>query len=291
MGTNHNRMKTRFYLCLLAVLSLAGSLFSYEVRVGAETVLPGNSVEVPVLLDNAADVSTIQLQVNYDPQLLTLVSITNAGDTLGAAYTLDYEDDDGALVVILYRADSLLSGSGELVSIEFAANLGAELDMESALLLAEVELSNQDGKDLSWVFPVAATHGVVRMNFSGREDSDGDGIPDQWESRYGENTTNMVASIDSDGDGLSNFQEYIAGLNPTNFDGFGISEYEGAPQPVIYWDSVSGRVYNVYWASNLIDGFTLLSNVNWSVGCFTDLIHNVDGQGFYKIDVSLEPVD
>lgn len=48
-------------------------------------------------------------------------------------------------------------------------------------------------------------------------DSDGDGIPDIWESAYGMNPADPNDCIlDADGDGMSNLEEYIAGTNPTN---------------------------------------------------------------------------
>ncbi len=48
-------------------------------------------------------------------------------------------------------------------------------------------------------------------------DTDGDGIPDEWEIRYGFSTNNIADRLlDSDGDGMLNWQEYIAGTDPTN---------------------------------------------------------------------------
>jgi len=290
MGTNQHIFKTRFSCCLLIAVVAACNLFAYEVTVGEATVWPGISVQVPVLLDDVADVSTVQFQINYDPQLLMLLSVTNAPGTLGSAFSLDYEDDDGLLLVRLYREDSLLSGSGELVSLVFSANMGAEIDMESALTLADVELGGQNGKDLSWQSLVIVAHGSLRVFPSESADADGDGIPDRWEYQYSGGITNLLASMNSDGDMLDNWQEYVAGLNPTNFDGFVISGCESGSEPVIHWNSVSGRVYSVYWASNLLHGFTLLqSNISWSAGCFTNMAHDGGLHGYYKLDVRLAP--
>ncbi|HYG33264.1 MAG TPA: hypothetical protein VEC99_00680 [Clostridia bacterium] len=46
-------------------------------------------------------------------------------------------------------------------------------------------------------------------------DSDGDGIPDWWEQKYGFNPVQSDSDIDSDNDGLSNFAEYRQGTDPT----------------------------------------------------------------------------
>jgi hypothetical protein len=48
-------------------------------------------------------------------------------------------------------------------------------------------------------------------------DSDGDHIPDYWESLYGLNPNDPSdGNTDPDGDGMTNWQEYMAGTDPTN---------------------------------------------------------------------------
>ena len=45
-------------------------------------------------------------------------------------------------------------------------------------------------------------------------DANGNGIPDEWESRYGLVGDNADAAADPDGDGRTNLEEYNAGTNP-----------------------------------------------------------------------------
>jgi hypothetical protein len=45
-------------------------------------------------------------------------------------------------------------------------------------------------------------------------DSDGDGMPDQWELKYGLNPASDDSMADPDGDGLPNLAEYVLGTNP-----------------------------------------------------------------------------
>jgi len=47
-------------------------------------------------------------------------------------------------------------------------------------------------------------------------DSDGDGMPDAWETTYGLNPNANDASGDLDGDGVSNYAEYLSGKNPAS---------------------------------------------------------------------------
>ena len=50
-------------------------------------------------------------------------------------------------------------------------------------------------------------------------DTDGDGIPDTWELRYGLNPDDpRDAEIDVNGDGLSNLEEYERGYDPFSQD-------------------------------------------------------------------------
>lgn len=49
-------------------------------------------------------------------------------------------------------------------------------------------------------------------------DSDGDGMPDEWEERYGLSPSDASnASKDDDGDGYTNIEEYLNGTDPTEF--------------------------------------------------------------------------
>jgi len=109
--------------------------------------------------------------------------------------------------------------------------------------------------------------------------------------------TNNVDDAQITSNGINTIREaYIIGLNPTNaanqFVLTGDEASVGTGTMVLSWTSNPGRVYNLYWSSNMLggaDSFQLLhSNIPWNANSFTNTEHNGLDQGFYRIEVQLE---
>ena len=121
-------------------------------------------------------------------------------------------------------------------------------------------------------------------------DADGDGMADSWETTHFGSTDVLPGAMASNGVNTV-LQAYIAGLDPTcATNRFQISDLSSlTSESVLRWNSVSGRVYSVYWSSNLLSGFVLLSNnLHWAGNVFTDETHNAESKGFYKVEVEME---
>lgn len=98
----------------------------------------------------------------------------------------------------------------------------------------------------------------------------------------------IETGADSDADGSSDYEEIIAGTNPTNSASFFGIESVGIDNGFqLNWQSVSGRAYNVYWSTNLLENFQILeTNIPWTASSFTN---STDSQNaYYKIKVRLE---
>ena len=83
------------------------------------------------------------------------------------------------------------------------------------------------------------------------------GTPYSWLAGYGLTNYEADAVLDQDSDGLKTWQEYIAGTDPTNAASC-FKAVQMAPNKVS-WSAVSGRVYSVYWSTNLVQGFQPLN--------------------------------
>ena len=87
-------------------------------------------------------------------------------------------------------------------------------------------------------------------------DSDGDGIPDQWEIMYGLDENLPGDSIDSDGDGMADLFEYLSGHSPIDpNDVFTvIGEISESGDYSLAYDSVLNRTYTIKVSSNIESG-------------------------------------
>jgi hypothetical protein len=97
-------------------------------------------------------------------------------------------------------------------------------------------------------------------------DSDGDGMPDTWETAHGFNPNSAAdALLDSDGDGMTNLEEYIAGTDPRDPGSYlRIDAVQAGPagESLLRFIAVSNRVYRVEYRDSLAEGAWLpLSSV------------------------------
>jgi hypothetical protein len=123
----------------------------------------------------------------------------------------------------------------------------------------------------------------------GSPDSDADGIPDLWEQQYFGGSTNADPNAFCSNGVNTLIQAYIAGLNPHDPQSrLLISDFRSlTADSALLWNAVSGRVYSVYWTTNLMSSFQCLeSNIPWTQGCFTNSA--AVPCGYYKIGVRLE---
>jgi hypothetical protein len=84
-------------------------------------------------------------------------------------------------------------------------------------------------------------------------DSDGDHIPDVWESFYGFSITNANdALIDSDGDTMNNLQEYLAGTDPLDPESYlKVDQISVSGATLLTFIARSNKTYTVQYNSDV----------------------------------------
>jgi parallel beta-helix repeat protein len=127
---------------------------------------------------------------------------------------------------------------------------------------------------------------VMRADY----DADGDGLPNDWESRFG--VANALADVDNDG--FNNISEYIAGTDPTNDASYfmttgSVADKNGTKGFVVEWISIPDRLYSIEWAPDLLADFQPLETaIEHPQKSYLDTAHLSASNAFYKVDVRLK---
>jgi hypothetical protein len=115
--------------------------------------------------------------------------------------------------------------------------------------------------------------------------------PDDWYlDSFG--TLAYSDTDDPDHDGMSNLAEYLAGTNPNDITSL-LALTDAVVNPadhgefIVRWQSATGLVYRLQAATNLMTGFSTLTNgipATPTVNVYTDTVNGVR-QKFYRVEV------
>lgn len=115
--------------------------------------------------------------------------------------------------------------------------------------------------------------------------------PLSWLADHGLEPNDTGALGDTDADGMPAWAEWIAGTLPTQSTSrLSITNaWASDNNHIMRWSTATGRVYSVNWSSNLVTTpFSALITNNTS-GIYTDSVHAVDLNSFYRISVQISP--
>lgn len=95
----------------------------------------------------------------------------------------------------------------------------------------------------------------ISFGFGGKEDEDGDGLPDKWKLAWAASLTSLSGAADSDGDGMTDAAEREAGTDPTDPSSvllaLGLTPGPSGTSAIATVQTVPGRFYKIETSTTL----------------------------------------
>ena len=299
-------LNSTFMASAKSIYTLAACLLCAAVVNAAEytVTLPhydanaGDTLRLPIQLNNATGLTDFEVQINFDEQVATFKQLVD-GDLgrlpadgsaadLDRFFELDYELNSGSLTIEGVRAQALTSAGagGTLAWVEFLLNPGATTDAYTDLAIAVFEVGDETGvTDLAETNIVCGVSGSIRLTLNSNIDNSGNRLPDWWERSYGLDPYSAEPEQDDEGDGLNLLQEYAFGGSPLINDAASI-------RGNLYFDASDYFVFTFrrrnddadvkykLWESADLQGWDLVEQGDRIVGTVEDL-----GAGIEEVSI------
>jgi hypothetical protein len=132
---------------------------------------------------------------------------------------------------------------------------------------------------------------LVNVNILNATDTDGDGLPDDWEAQYTLNPNDSTgangANGDPDADQFTNIQEFLAGTNPQDAASLLRITQLASGGRRISWQSVPGKRYQVYGTPDVTVALEPMTGLITAFESITHYTNNsaLEAREFFKVRV------
>lgn len=133
-------------LCTLLVILWAVSAEALEIRIPALTVKSGQSIEIPIMIDEIDNLAGVKLVLTYDPEVLTYKSGSKTKQTDSLMHIVN-DKKPGALIVVMAGAKGIKGKDFPIFKLTFEVKKDIKENRTTKISITEFQLMGDDLKE------------------------------------------------------------------------------------------------------------------------------------------------
>jgi len=135
-----------FILCMLAVTIWAKAAGALEIRVPPLTVKAGQSIEIPIIVDEVDNLAGVRLVLTYDPEMLTYKKGAKTKETDSLMHIVN-DKKPGILILVMAGARGVKGKDLPVFTLTFDAKKGLQQNQTTKISITESQLMGDDLKE------------------------------------------------------------------------------------------------------------------------------------------------
>lgn len=133
-------------LCALLAILWAVSVEALEIRIPALTVKSGQSIEIPIMIDEIDNLAGVKLVLTYDPETLTYKSGAKTKETDSLMHIVN-DNKPGVLIIVMAGAKGIKGKDFPIFKLTFEAKKKAKENTTTKISITETQLMGDDLKE------------------------------------------------------------------------------------------------------------------------------------------------
>lgn len=133
-------------LCMLAVMIWANTAGALEIRIPPLTVKSGQSIAIPIIVDEADNLAGVKLVLMYDENILTYKKGAKTRETDSLMHIVN-DKKPGILILVMAGARGVKGKEFPIFTLTFDAKKGLTQNHTTKISITESQLMGDDLKE------------------------------------------------------------------------------------------------------------------------------------------------
>jgi hypothetical protein len=131
---------------MLAVTIWAKAAGALEIRVPPLTVKAGQSIEIPIIVDEVDNLAGVKLVLTYDPEMLTYKKGAKTKETDSLMHIVN-DKKPGILILVMAGARGVKGKDLPIFTLTFDVKKGLQQNQSTKISITELQLMGDDLKE------------------------------------------------------------------------------------------------------------------------------------------------